>query len=76
MTVVRRSLWDEPRPPHAPPVSRLDRLLVGVLVVVALVEGVARPALAGQPLVTALAMALMPVLLWRRSRPRLAPIKR
>ncbi|MCA0293138.1 MAG: histidine kinase [Actinobacteria bacterium] len=72
MTVVRRSLWDEPRPPYAPPVSRLDRLLVGVLVVVALVEGVARPGLAGQPLVTALAMALMPVLLWRRSRPLLA----
>jgi len=33
------------------------------------IEGIARPDLAGQPYVTLLAMALMPALLWRRSHP-------
>lgn len=63
------SLWREPRPAGAPPVSRADWLLVGGLVVVALAEGVARPDLAGQPFVTLVAMAVMPLLLWRRSHP-------
>ncbi len=34
-----------------------------------MIEGIARPDLAGQPYVTLLAMALMPALLWRRSHP-------
>jgi len=42
---------------------------VAGLEVVAVVEGLVRPGLAGQPWVTLLAMAVMPVLLWRRSRP-------
>jgi signal transduction histidine kinase len=53
-------------------VGRLDWLLVGVFEAAALVEGIARPGLSWRPFVTALAMALMPVLLWRRSRPLLA----
>lgn len=52
--------------------GRADWLLVGAFVAAALVEGVARPSLAGQPFVTVLAVAVMPALLWRRSRPLLA----
>ncbi len=52
--------------------GRLDWLLVGGFEAAALVEGIARPGLAGQPFVTLLAMALMPVLFWRRSHPLLA----
>ncbi len=72
MTAVWRSVWREPRPAHVPPLGLLDRLVVAGFGVVALVEGIARPDLAWQPLVTVLAVALMPVLLWRRSRPLLA----
>jgi hypothetical protein len=50
-------------------VGRADWLLVGGAEVVTVVEGIARPQLAGQPYVTLLAMALMPALLWRRSHP-------
>lgn len=74
MNTVWRSLWREPRPTEAPPVGRLDRLLVGVFATVALVEGIVRPDLAWRPVVTVLAMALMPVLAWRRSRPLVAAL--
>ncbi|WP_394613599.1 sensor histidine kinase [Lentzea sp. JNUCC 0626] len=69
MVTVWRSIWREPRPADAPPVGRLDRVLVGVFAVAALAEGVARPGLAWQPLVTVLALGLAPVLFWRRARP-------
>ncbi|MGW5309486.1 sensor histidine kinase [Nocardia thailandica] len=69
MVTVRRSLWHEPRPADAPPVGRLDRLLVGVYAATVVVEGLVRPGLAWRPLVVALALALVPALLWRRSRP-------
>ena len=72
MITVRRSLWQEPRPADAPPIGRLDWLLVGVFAVAALVEGILRPDLAWRPVVTVLALALLPALLWRRSRPLLA----
>ena len=72
MITVRRSIWDEPRPADAPPIGRLDWLLVGVFTAAALVEGIFRPDLAWRPLVTVLALALLPALLWRRSRPLLA----
>ncbi|MBP6997525.1 MAG: sensor histidine kinase [Phycicoccus sp.] len=71
MNAVWRSLWREPRAADPPPVSRADWLLVGGFAAAALIEGVARPDLTGQPFVTVLAMALMPVLIWRRSRPLL-----
>ncbi|MDU0312472.1 sensor histidine kinase [Phycicoccus sp. M110.8] len=70
----RRSPWDEPRPADVPPVGRLDRLLVGLFAVSVLVEGIVRPGLAWRPLVTVLALALAPALLWRRQRPLVAAL--
>ncbi|MBW9208263.1 sensor histidine kinase [Mumia sp. zg.B21] len=74
MVTVRRSLWHEPRPADAPPVGRLDWLLVGVFAVAALVEGIVRPDLTWRPVVTVLALALIPALLWRRDRPLTAAL--
>lgn len=71
---VRRSLWHEPRPSDAPPIGRLDWLLVGVFAAAALLEGVVRPDLAWRPFVMVLALAVLPALLWRRSRPLLATL--
>lgn len=69
VVTVRRPLWDEPRPADAPPIGRLDWLLVGVFAAAASVESIVRPGLAWRPLVAVLALALIPALLWRRSRP-------
>lgn len=69
MVTVRCSIWHEPRPAEAPPIGRLDWLLVGVFATAALVEAIVAPGLAWRPLVAVLALALMPALLWRRSRP-------
>ncbi|MFD6136789.1 sensor histidine kinase [Isoptericola sp. NPDC060257] len=74
MVTVRRSIWHEPRPAGARPVGRLDWLLVGVFVAAALVEGIVRPDVAWRPLVSVLALALIPALLWRRSRPLTAAL--
>ncbi|EWT02687.1 histidine kinase [Intrasporangium oryzae NRRL B-24470] len=74
MVTVRRSTWHEPRPADAPPIGRLDWLLAGVFAAAALVEGIVRPELAWRPLVTVLALALMPALLWRRERPLTAAL--
>jgi signal transduction histidine kinase len=74
VVTVWRSIWREPRPADAPPIGRLDWLLVGVFAAATLVEGIARPGLAWQPLVTVLALALMPALLWRRGRPLMAAL--
>ncbi|WP_395726686.1 sensor histidine kinase [Nakamurella sp.] len=64
-----RSVWREPRPAAAPPVGGLDWVLVGVFAAAAVAEVIARPGLAGQPLVAVLALALVPALLWRRAHP-------
>ena len=76
MVTVRRrlSFLDEPRPPGAPPIGRPDWLVAGVYAIAVLVEGVVRPGLAWRPLVTALALALVPALLWRRGRPLIAAL--
>ncbi|GAB2765438.1 histidine kinase [Terrabacter koreensis] len=74
MVTVRRPIWHEPRPADAPPVSRLDRLLVGAFAAAAVAEGIVRPGLAWRPLVTVLALALVPALLWRRARPLTAAV--
>jgi len=50
-------------------VSRGDWVLLAAFEAAALYEGVARPDLAWRPVVTLLALAVMPVLLWRRSHP-------
>jgi len=69
VTTVRRSLWHEPRPADAPPVGRPDVLLAGAFAAVVVVEAVARPGLAWRLLVAALALVLVPALLWRRAHP-------
>lgn len=74
MVNVRPSIWHEPRPADAPPIGRYDWLLVGVFAVATLVEGIVRPDLAWRPLMTVLALALMPALLWRRGRPLMAAL--
>ncbi|MEU4651742.1 sensor histidine kinase [Nocardia fluminea] len=74
MVTVRRSIWHEPRPADAPPIGHLDWLLVGVFAAATLVEGIITPGLAERPLVVVLALALMPALLWRRSRPLMAAL--
>ncbi|MGW6620804.1 sensor histidine kinase [Nocardia sp. NPDC055002] len=74
MVTVRRSIWHEPRPTDAPPIGRLDWLLVGVFTGATLVEGIVAPGLAWRPVVVVLALALMPALLWRRSRPLMAAL--
>ncbi|MFC9473089.1 sensor histidine kinase [Nocardia sp. NPDC056952] len=74
MVTVRRSIWHEPRPADAPPIGRLDWLLVGVFTGATLVEGIVAPGLAWRPVVVVLALALMPALLWRRSHPLMAAL--
>lgn len=69
MVTALRALWHEPRPAGASPVGRGDWLLAGAVTVAVLVEGIARPDVAWRPLVTALALALPPALLWRRAHP-------
>lgn len=74
MVTVRRSVLDEPRPADAAPVGRPDRLLAGGFALAVLIEGVLRPDLAWRPLVTVLALALAPALLWRRNHPLVAAL--
>jgi signal transduction histidine kinase len=64
-----RSLWDEPRPPAAPPRVWRDWVLVGALVPAAVLEGVLRPDLPWRVLSVAVTVGLVPTLLWRRTRP-------
>lgn len=74
MVTVRRSIWHEPRPADTPPIGRLDWLLVGVFATAALVESIVAPGTAWRPLVAVFALALIPALLWRRSRPLMATL--
>lgn len=74
MVTVFRSVWDEPRPAHAPPTGRLDWLLAGVVAVAAVVEGVAQEGLVWRVLVALLALVLAPALLWRRRHPLAAAL--
>ncbi|TXL61429.1 sensor histidine kinase [Aeromicrobium terrae] len=74
MNTVRRSFWHEPRPAGAPSVGRLDRLLVSIYAVATVIEGIVRPEVAWRPLVTVLALAVTPALLWRRDRPLVAAL--
>ena len=69
MRALWRAIWREPRPTDIPPVGRGDWILVAAFEAVAVVEALARPSMAGRPFVTLIAMALIPVLLWRRSHP-------
>ncbi|MDQ6526348.1 sensor histidine kinase [Nocardioides sp. LHD-245] len=69
ITTALRSLWDEPRAADPPPPARRDRVLVGVLMVAALLEGVFVEDVTWRPVATVVAIALAPVLLWRRTHP-------
>ena len=69
MIAVWRSIWREPRPADAAPAGRVDRLLAAAFAIAVLVEGLIRPGPGWQSLVTVLALAVVPALLWRRSRP-------
>jgi signal transduction histidine kinase len=69
---VLRSLWDEPRPTPPPPQRWRDWALVGAFVLAALLEGAFQQNLAWRPVAVTVAVALAPLLLWRRSRPLLA----
>ncbi|MER7133476.1 sensor histidine kinase [Streptosporangium saharense] len=64
-----RSVWYEPRPPNMPRRVWRDWVLVGVLPLVALLEGVVRPDMPSRVISVSLAVALVPTLLWRRTHP-------
>jgi hypothetical protein len=59
----------EPRPPGAPARVWRDWLLVGVLAPAAVLDGLLRTDLPNAPAEIVLAPALLPALLWRRTRP-------
>ena len=69
ITNALSSLWAEPRVTDPPAPMARDRVLVGVLMVTALLEGVFRADVPWRPLATIVAVALAPVLLWRRTHP-------
>ncbi|GII79414.1 two-component sensor histidine kinase [Sphaerisporangium rufum] len=69
MPGLLRSVWDEPRPAGAPSRVWRDRVLAGVLIALALLEGVLRPDLPGRVVSLIVTVGLVPALLWRRTRP-------
>jgi len=64
-----RTLWEEPAAPDPPTRVRRDWVLVGVLLVVALLEGLLRPDVVWRPLSLALTVVTIVALLWRRTHP-------
>jgi signal transduction histidine kinase len=66
---VVASWWREPAVADPPPPFRRDWALVGVLEVTALLEGLFNDDVVWRPFATVAAMALVPVLLWRRTHP-------
>jgi signal transduction histidine kinase len=71
MRELLRSIWGEARPTPAPARVWRDWALVGLLVPLALIEGVLRPDLPWRVLSVAVAVAALPMLLWRRTHPLL-----
>ncbi|WP_271219037.1 sensor histidine kinase [Streptosporangium carneum] len=69
MSGLLRSVWNEPRPPDPPSRVWRDWVLVGVLVPVAILEGVLRPDLPWRAVSVIVTVGLTPTLLWRRTRP-------
>jgi signal transduction histidine kinase len=66
-----RPVWDEPRAPDAPRRVWRDWVLVAVLPVLAVVEGIVRQDMSWRVVSVAVTVALVPTLLWRRTRPLL-----
>ncbi|MFJ4657446.1 sensor histidine kinase [Nocardia sp. NPDC088792] len=69
MRHLLRSLWDEPGAPDPPRRTRWDWVLVGVFVGLVVLEGIVRQGLPHRVPQVAFAVAVVPTLLWRRSRP-------
>ncbi len=69
MTDALRSLLAEPRVPNPPVRVWRDWALVGVLVPVAVAEGIFREDVVWRPLVLVLGVAMIFTLLWRRTHP-------
>lgn len=69
MPALLRSVWEEPRPAGAPRRVWRDWVLVGALMPAAVLEGILRPDLPWRVLSVAVTAALVPTLLWRRTRP-------
>ena len=72
MTSPLRSVWDAPAA-QPPPPRRVwrDWALVGALPLLAVLEGIARPDVPWRVLWVTVFVALVPTLLWRRTRPLL-----
>lgn len=66
-----RSAWTEPRPADPPRRTGRDWALLGVVVLLVIVEGLLRPDLPARTVSVIIALALAPVLLWRRTHPLL-----
>ena len=64
-----RTLWEEPAAPDPPIRVWRDWVLVGVLLVVALLEGLLRPDVVWRPMSLALTVITIVALLWRRTHP-------
>jgi signal transduction histidine kinase len=64
-----RALWEEPRPPAPPARVWRDGVLVAVLVTAAVLEGLFRAEMPHRPLSVALTVALVPLVLFRRTHP-------
>ncbi|GAA4443313.1 sensor histidine kinase [Phytohabitans houttuyneae] len=64
-----RSVLDEPRAPHAPARVWRDWLLLAVFAPALVLEGILRPDLPWRVGAAAIALALLPTLLWRRTHP-------
>ncbi|MFI9530446.1 sensor histidine kinase [Micromonospora rosaria] len=71
MRELVRSVWAEPRAPDPPGRVWRDRALVGGLVPLVLLEGLLRPEVPARAAAVFVALALVPTLWWRRSRPLL-----
>ncbi len=72
VTAFVRSILAEPRAPDPPVRVWWDWALVGALLLTAAGEAIFRPDVPWRPLATAVALLVIPVLLWRRTRPLLA----
>lgn len=67
-----RSFWAEPREPNPPRRVWRDWVLVGVLVGLALLEGITREDLVWRPFSVAIHLLPIVMLLWRRTHPLLS----
>jgi signal transduction histidine kinase len=66
-----RSIWDEPAPADPPGPFWWDWALVALLVPAAILEGLLRADLPDRAVAVPFVLALVPTLLWRRTRPLL-----